>query len=134
MVHPGKVDRLTEQSGGESSENHSTEAGHRSAKGTSMRKSSRTAARRRGGLSVRVWAAIGLVVLLFLTVLGVALFGAATRDRDLVRALLQYIGAPLVSVLIGAAGLRALQAPPPPPVPALAPRRRRGASGKSRRR
>lgn len=97
-----------------------------------MRKSARIAARRRGGLLVRRWVSFGLVVLLLGVVLGVVLFGAPSHELG--RMLLQYIGAPLVSVIVGAAGLHAFRPPPPPPVPALVPPRRRGAPGKLRKR
>ena len=97
-----------------------------------MGKSAQSAARRRGGLLVRRWVSFGLVVLLLGAVFGVLLFGAPSHELG--RMLLQYIGAPLVSVLAGAAGLHAFRLPPPPPVPVLVPPRRRGAPGKVRKR
>lgn len=65
-------------------------------------------------------------------VLGVLLFGALPPDQG--RVLLQYIAAPLASMLATVAGLQAYRGSPPPPVPALVPPRRRAAAGKSRAR
>lgn len=99
-----------------------------------MGKSAQSAARRRGGLLVRRWVSFGLVVLLLGGVFGVLFFGAPSHELG--RMLLQYIGAPLLSVLLGAAGLHVIGPPPspPPPVPVLVPPRRREAPGKLRKR
>lgn len=95
-----------------------------------MRRSSQVASWLRAVTWVRRCWALCLGALLLVAVLGVLFFGALPPEQG--RVLLQYIAAPLASMLATVAGLQAYRGPPPPPVPALVPPRRRTVAGKSR--
>lgn len=97
-----------------------------------MRRSVLLAVWRRAMTWARKCWALGLGALLLVAVLGVLLFGALPPDQG--RVLLQYIAAPLASMLATVAGLQAYRGPPPPPVPAVVPSRRRTVARKSRTR
>lgn len=81
---------------------------------------------------VRKCWALGLGALLLLAVLGVLFFGAL--PPDLGRVLLQYVAAPLASMLATVAGIQAYRGSPPPPVPAVvSPRRSVARKSRTRR-